>query len=85
MRAGGGGTGRVCSFSLCLELQAEADLVAAGVDVLAVEESGQSQLDSCRKAHVSHHVFNAVLQLLSIFNPRGAGNVHTKDSPCLRV
>lgn len=41
-----------CSFCLCLELQAQADLVAAGVDVLAVEESGQSQLDSCRKAHV---------------------------------
>lgn len=43
---------RVRSFSLRLELQSEADLVASGVDVLAVEESGQSQLDSCRNAWV---------------------------------
>lgn len=43
---------RVRSFSLRLELQSEADLVASGVDVLAVEESGQSQLDSCRNTRV---------------------------------
>lgn len=48
----GGGLGRRCSFSLRLELQAEADLVAAGVDVLAVQESGQSQLDSCGNTQV---------------------------------
>lgn len=43
----------VCSFiPLRLELQAKADLVAASVDVLAVEESRQRQLDSCRNTHV---------------------------------
>lgn len=42
----------MCSFPLRLELQSKADLVAAGVDVLAVEESGQCQLDSCRNTGV---------------------------------
>lgn len=43
----------MCSFiSLCLELQAKADLVAAGIDVFAVKESRQRQLDSCRDTHV---------------------------------
>lgn len=51
---GGGRTDRVCSFiPLRLELQAKADLVAASVDVLAVEESRQCQLDSCRNTHTS--------------------------------
>lgn len=37
----------MCSFiSLCLELQAKADLVAASIDVLAVKESRQCQLYS---------------------------------------
>lgn len=46
-------TVRACAFiPLCLELQTEADLVATGVDVLAVEESGQRQLDSCRDTRV---------------------------------
>lgn len=42
----GGGVGekRVCA--LRLELQAESELVAAGVDVLAVKEGGQRQLDA---------------------------------------
>lgn len=41
------GGGLMCSFiSLCLELQAKADLVAASIDVLAVKESRQCQLDS---------------------------------------
>lgn len=82
---GGGGAGRVCSFSLCLELQAEADLVAAGVDVLAVEESGQSQLDSCRKAHVRIRTSKSSMRSSLTTGWGGAGNVPTKDSPGLRV
>lgn len=31
---------------LCLELKAEAELVATGVDVLAIQESRESQLDA---------------------------------------
>lgn len=56
---GVGGVGGLilCSFlPLCLELQAKADLVAASVDVLAVKESRQSQLDSCRNTHTHTHV-----------------------------
>lgn len=48
---GGGGTEVGARLPpLRLELQAEADLVAAGVDVLPVEESGQRQLDPCGDA-----------------------------------
>lgn len=32
---------------LCLELEAEAELVASSVDVLAIEQSRQCQLDAC--------------------------------------
>ena len=32
---------------LCLELQAKADLVAPGVDVLPVQESREGQLNAC--------------------------------------
>lgn len=32
---------------LCLELQAQSQLVATSVDVLAVEESRECQLDTC--------------------------------------
>jgi len=44
----GGLEGGVGLVVLRLELEAEAELVAAGVDVLAVEESGERQLDACR-------------------------------------
>ena len=35
------------SLLLCLELQAKANLVAPGVDVLPVQESREGQLDAC--------------------------------------
>lgn len=47
----------MCFFiPLRLELQAKADLVAASVDVLAVEESREGQLDSCRNTHTHTRV-----------------------------
>lgn len=71
---GGGRTVRVCSFvSLRLELQAKADLVAASVDVLAVKESRQRQLDSCRNTRQDQdngHIFTTVLYSFKIFNPK---------------
>lgn len=68
----------MCSFfPLRLELQAKANLVATSVDVLAVEESRQSQLDSCRNTHTCQHeenghLFTTVLRSFKIFNHRRA-------------
>lgn len=42
----------VCIILLCLELEAEAKLVAASIDVLAIEESRECQLDACRKKDI---------------------------------
>lgn len=48
-----GRTERVCSsIPLRLELQTKANLMAASIDVLAIEESRQGQLDSCRNTRV---------------------------------
>ena len=39
----------VCVILLRLELKAETKLVATSVDVLAIKESRECQLDACRK------------------------------------
>lgn len=41
----------ICLSPLRLELEAKTNLVSAGVDVLAIEESRQRQLDACRNTH----------------------------------
>ena len=38
----------ICLILLRLELEAETKLVATSIDVLAIEESGERQLDACR-------------------------------------
>lgn len=40
------------SLLLRLELEAKTKLVATGVDVLAIEESRERQLDACRNTHI---------------------------------
>lgn len=42
----------VCLGSLCLKLKAETKLVAASIDVLAIEESRQSQLNAYENTQV---------------------------------
>lgn len=42
----------ICLILLCLELEAETKLVATSVDVLAIKESREGQLDACRNRHI---------------------------------